>query len=92
MPKKGPPNFLIKKKERSPLNTAAMKHRFYYLCNNVTNAENSLKPVFVLESESESESKSDFVSRWIHRESKLIFALSSEKDQREKFALPFAFA
>ena len=34
------------------------------------------------------ESKTDIASRWIHRESNLMFTLSSDKDQSKKFAFP----
>ena len=37
-------------------------------------------------------SESDIVSRWIHRESNLMFSLSRDKDQRKKFAFVLAFA
>ena len=36
--------------------------------------------------------ESDIASRWVHRESNLMFTLSSDKDQRKKFAHAFAFA
>ena len=39
-----------------------------------------------------SESESDIASRWVHRESNLMFTLSSNKDQRKKFVFPFTFA
>ena len=37
-------------------------------------------------------SESDSASRWVHRESKLVFTLNSDKDQRKKFAFVLAFA
>ena len=33
------------------------------------------------------ETASDFISRWVHRESNLLFTLSSDKDQRKKALL-----
>ena len=38
-----------------------------------------------------SESESNITSRWVHRESNLIFTLSSDKIQRKKFVFAFAF-
>ena len=40
----------------------------------------------------ESESEGNITLRWVHRESNLMFTLSSEKDQRQIFAFVFACA
>ena len=36
------------------------------------------------------ESESDIVSRWVHKESNLMFTLNSDKNQRKEFAFGFA--
>ena len=38
------------------------------------------------------ERERDMVSRWVHKESNLIFTLSSDKDQKKKIVFAFAFA
>ena len=37
------------------------------------------------------ERESDTTSRWVQRETNLMFILSSDKDQRKKFAFVFAY-
>ena len=37
-------------------------------------------------------SGSDTASRWVHKESNLMFTLNSDRDQRKKFASGFALA
>ena len=40
----------------------------------------------------ENESESDIASRWVHRESNLMFTLSSNQNQRKTLALALALA
>ena len=47
------------------------------------------KNSFILERKNGSES--DITSRWVHRESNLMFILSSNKDHRKKFTTAFTF-
>ena len=56
---------------------------------NVTILRRTNKNSFILERKNGSES--DITSRWVHRESNLMFILSSNKDHTKKFTTAFTF-